>query len=145
MKRGVWLAAPLLLVLGAGVWLMVMLLEDGGPTQRAGEAGLVLPSGLVADLQEMLQDRQGQEQVYRFRFVAPDFVSDGDTDRVMADLEYLCTRFALPKLASVEPVPDRIIISLADKPSEFGQFDPAVTQVFEAYHAESGDCIWEMF
>ena len=61
----------------------------------------------------------------------------------MADLEHLCNAYALPKIAdNTGPKPNQIIISLADKPSKFGQFDADVTQVFEAYRVESGACIW---
>jgi hypothetical protein len=38
-----------------------------------------------------------------------------------------------------------VIVSLADRESEFGIYDEAVTQVFEAYRVEGGRCIWEMF
>ncbi len=145
MRRFLWLAVGPLLVVGVGVWLMLILPEEGKPTKRMGTSGVVLPSGLEAELQEMIWDQPGQGLVYRFRFVAPAFERADDMDIVMADLEYLCTNFALPKLANTGPMPNQVVVSLADKPSEFGQFDPTVTQVFEAYSVKSGTCIWEMF
>jgi len=145
MRRFLWLAVGPLLVVGVGVWLMVVLPEEGKPTKRMGKSGVVLPSGLEAELQEMIWDQPGQGLVYRFRFVAPAFEKADDMDIVMADLEFLCTNFALPKLANTGPMPNQVVVSLADKPSEFGQFDATVTQVFEAYSVKSGTCIWEMF
>ena len=107
---------------------------------------VVLPSGLEVELQEMLWDRPGGGLVYRFRFVAPELsVKDEDFEALRADLEHLCNDFALPKLANVGPEPSQIIISLADRQSEFGVIDPDVTQVFEAYSVENGACIWEFF
>ena len=125
----------------------VALLCTGAAAQQneAKEERLVLPSGLEATLQEMLWDRPGSGLVYRFRFVAPDFTGEEDLESIMNDREYLCSTYALPRLAGTGPQPGRIVVSLADKPSEFGRFDPGVTQVFEAYAIENGVCIWEMF
>ena len=84
-----------------------------------------------------------------FRFVAEGFAGVGDTDAqletVLADLVWLCESYALPRLANTGPIPARVVISLADRPSEFGVFDPDVIQVFEAYRPQEGACIWEMF
>ena len=117
----------------------------GTESTAGGEEAFDLPSGLTAQLQEMLWDRPGGGLVYRFRFVAPDFTGVADFDTVMGDLAFLCAEFALPKLANTGPQPSQIIISLADKPSEFGVYNPDVTQVFEAYSVENGTCIWEVF
>ena len=107
---------------------------------------VMLPSGLEAYLQEMLWDRPGGGLVYRFRFVSPGFtVDDEDFDAVRDDLEHLCNAFALERVSNVGPVPSQIIISLADRESEFGVIDPDVTQVFEAYSVEDDACIWEVF
>lgn len=131
-------------VLGFVVLPFAAFAGTGGIT--AGEEDvLTLPSGLEVHLQEMLWDRPGGGLVYRFRFVAAEFTGDGPFGAVMTDLEYLCTQFALPKLANIGPQPSQIIISLADKPSEFGVYDPDVTQVFEAYGVKNGTCIWEVF
>lgn len=147
MKRLVWLAAGPLVVIAVGLALMLALPEEEvkGDYPRVGKEGVILPSGLEAELQEMLWDRPGQGLVYRFRFVAPAFEQTENMEQVMGDLEYLCTHYALPKLANTGPMPNQVIVSLADKPSEFGEFDPDVTQVFEAYAVKDGTCIWEMF
>ena len=94
---------------------------------------LILPSGLKATLQERLTDRLDGEPAHRFRFVAPAFKGVGDVfEQVWDDLEYLCTNYALPRLAEDQTTPGQVIISLADRPSEFGVADPSVFQVFEA-------------
>ena len=62
-----------------------------------------------------------------------------------ADLEWLCTEYALPRIADIGPRPGRVVISLADRPSTFGVHDPDVVQVFEAFRPEDGTCNWEMF
>ena len=112
------------------------------------EAGddVVLPSGLTAYLQEMLWDRPGGGLVYRFRFVAPEFVADlQDFDVTRSDLEYLCNVVALPKLPNIGPEPSQIVISLADRESEFGVIDADLGQVFEAYSVQGATCVWEVF
>lgn len=107
---------------------------------------VTLPSGLEAYLQEMLWDRPGGGLVYRFRFVSPAFsATDQDFDVVRGDLDHLCNDFALSKLSNVGPTPAQVIISLADRESEFGVIDPDISQVFEAYSVEDGACVWEVF
>ena len=143
MKRWLWIAVGPALVLLVGVWLASVLTAEKTPEKA--NSGLILPSGLNAEFQEMIRDVPGQGLTYRFRFVASAFRADENMDALMADLEHLCTRYALPKISSTGPTPNQIVISLADKPSQFGQFDPQVTQVFEAYRVENDSCIWEMF
>lgn len=112
----------------------------------AQEEALPLPSGLDARLQEVLTDRSGDGLVYRFRFVAEGFVVDeAALDSVQEDLAWLCETYALPRLPVIGPQPSRIVISLADKPSEFGVYDPDVTQVFESFSAQDGTCQWELY
>jgi len=112
---------------------------------EAKEERLVLPSGLEAQLQEMLWNEPGIGLVYRFRFVAPDLTGQEDFETTMTDLEYLCNSYAVPRLSNIGPQPRQIVISIADQASEFGVINPDVTQVFEAYRLDQGGCIWEMF
>lgn len=113
--------------------------------KSAAEEPIVLPSGLDVEFHEMLWNRPGQGLVYRFRFVAPEFVETDDFDMVMTDLEFLCTEFAIPRLANTGPMPNQVIVSLANQASEFGRYNPDVTQVFEAYRIQGNSCVWEMF
>jgi len=111
----------------------------------AQEERLVLPSGLEAGLQEVLREERGGAPVLRFRFVAPGLDKGAGLAAVSADLEYLCNAHALPNVPDAEAAGATIIVSVGDKPSEFGVPDPDVVQVFEAYRVENGLCIWEVF
>ena len=114
------------------------------PAAGADEGTISLHTGHGAQVQGMLWDPPGDGLVYRFRFVSPSFTGDEDFELQAIDLEYLCTAYAMPRLADIGPMPSRIVISLADRASEFGQFDPDVAQVFESFSPQGERCIWEM-
>lgn len=118
-----------------------------GAGARASDEGaqVVLPSGLEATLQEVLSGEAAMGLTVRFRFVAPEFTGQEDFETQTADLEYLCNDYALPRLDPAGAVPDRVVISLADRPSEFGQFDPDVAQIFESFSVSDAACILELF
>jgi len=113
----------------------------------AQEEALRLPSGLEARLFEVLTNRPaGGGLVYRFRYVAEGFTAGAERlDAISADLAWLCETHALPRVSNIGPQPGQLVISLADREAEFGVYDEAVTQVFEAYRIEEDHCIWEMF
>lgn len=126
--------------------LLAALTALAAPEQgEAKEERLVLPSGLEAYLQEARVDRPDTGLVVRFRFVAEAFTGDEDFEAQTADLEYLCNDFALGALDLDGEVPHRVVISLADQPSVFGQFDPDVTQIFESFSVRNATCILELF
>lgn len=128
----------------AGMALGVQALAAAAVAQQEA---LRLPSGLEARLQEVVTDRRlGTGLIYRFRFVA-EGLEGGDAafDRITADLDWLCTAYALPRLADIGPRPARVVISLSDRPSASGVHDPDVVQVFEAFTLGDGTCKWEMF
>jgi len=127
----------------AGLIVTLCLAQQAAAAQ---EETLLLPSGLEARLLEVLTDRPGGGLTYRFRFVAEGFTGgEAALEMVMGDMDYLCQTYAATRLPGIGPMPNRIVISLADRSSEFGVFDPEVTQVFEAYSVQDGVCIWEMF
>ena len=130
---------------GAAILLALGLAQPAVPQDETKEERLVLPSGLSAYLHETRSDRPAGDLVYRFRFVAPAFSGQEDFAVLTADLEFLCNIRALPLADKARPRPDRIVVSLADKPSEFGRFDPDVTQIFETFSVKDGTCIWEIF
>lgn len=117
------------------------------PAAAAQEEALRLPSGLEARLFEVLTDRpSGGGLIYRFRYVAPGLVGGADRLGVIAaDLDWLCETHALPRVSNIGPQPGQLVVSLADREAEFGVYDAAVTQVFEAFRVEGDRCIWEMF
>ena len=118
-----------------------------GPAAAAQEEALRLPSGLQARFFEVLTDRpEGGGLIYRFRYVAEAFDAGSAQLALLGDdLLWLCESHALPRIANIGPQPRQVVISLADRESVFGVYDPAVTQVFEAFRPEDDTCIWEMF
>jgi hypothetical protein len=111
----------------------------------AGNDAIVLPSGLVGYLQEVVTQNTGGGAIYRYRFVAPDFSNAGELETITADLEHLCAEEALPNLPNTAADGTQIVVSLSDAPSEFGVATPEVRQVFEAFRVENSRCIWEEF
>ncbi len=115
------------------------------PQSALAAAEVTLPSGLVGYLQEVITQPGTSAPTYRYRYVAPDFSRPGDLTTVVVDLEYLCAEKALPDLPEDASDGTRIIVSLADQPTEFGVATPEATQVFEAFRVENGRCMWEEF
>lgn len=68
-------------------------------------------------------------------------------DPVHADLVWLCEQVALPALPPIgDPTrPGLIIISLSDRPVEFGEIDMEAVQIFEGFSAadDGRACLWE--
>jgi len=111
------------------------------------DAPIPVPSGQEVRLQEVIRDQPGpQGLTYRFRFVAP-AIGDGavDFDAAVADMEFLCRDFVLPRLSAIGPVPAQVVLSMADRPLAFGAPAPEATQYFEAFRIADGECIWEAF
>lgn len=120
-------AVALLCVLGQGAWAMDV------------------PSGQPVTLQEVLVDTVGEETWLRFRFVAPQIGANALAyDVVATDMAHLCTALALPYMGEYALIGDVIVVSLADRETEFGQPDPDATQFFEAYRPVDNTCIWEL-
>lgn len=110
------------------------------------DAMLEVPSGLAVSFHDMLWDEPGSGLVYRFRFLAPGIAAqETDYEAVAADMDKLCTDFAIPRLAQTGPQPSRIVITLMSEPVEFGVMTPGVTQFFESYSIDGPLCIWEAF
>lgn len=73
---------------------------------------------------------------------APDVLAQ---DPVHQDVVWLCENWALPRVAKPAPRPSQIIISLSDKKTAFGAYDPEVVQLFEAFRLppDRDSCEWE--
>ncbi len=80
-----------------------------------------------------------------FRFVAPDLADRPADETTLSDMTWLCESYALPRIATPGPVPEQIVITLADRPVEFGTVTPEAKQYFEAFRPDGGICVWEMF
>lgn len=110
------------------------------------ETNLAVPSGQPVHLSDVLLDNNPGELWVRFRFVAPKIGSDVGRigyDVASVDMEHLCHTLAVAYVAEYDLEPARVVISLSDRPTEFGRAAPDATQYFEAYRLEQAQCIWE--
>ena len=133
--------------LRTGLVLLAGLLPLAGQAAE-GDAALTVPSGQEVTFLDEVWTGEDAARVVRFRFVAPAIARDRaevEFSQAEADMAHLCESFALPRLAGEETPPAQIIISLADRPLDFGLADPEATQFFEAYRPDHGSCIWEGF
>ncbi len=114
----------------------------------AGAASAIeVPSGQPVELQEVLIDDMGEETWLRFRFVAPQISREAGAisyEQASEDMLHLCSALALPYIADFALEGDIIIVSLADRQTEFGQPDPDATQFFEAFRPQGDTCMWEV-
>jgi Family of unknown function (DUF6497) len=108
-----------------------------------------VPSGQIVTYVEAISDAAGPSGLtLRFRFLAPAIARGGGTvtpEAAQDDMLALCRTYALPRIASTGPQPQQIVISLSDRPVEFGITDEEATQFFDAFGIEDGDCILELF
>lgn len=61
------------------------------------------------------------------------------------DIIWLCENQALPLIAQSQSRAAQVVISVADRESEFGSYDPAVLQIFEVFEipADGRGCAWK--
>lgn len=108
-----------------------------------------VPSGQTVTWVDTISDAAGPSGLtLRFRFLAPAIARAGGTvtpETAQEDMLALCRTFALPRVPNLGPQPQQIVISLSDRPVEFGIPDEEATQFFEAYGIADGDCILEIF
>ena len=148
--RGGWLSACRIARRTAAASLgAVMLWAGTGVMAEEAPGPLAVPSGQEVRYLATVQSAPGPEGLtIRFRFVAPAIARDTgfvDAETAQADMEWLCTNFALPRLPAGGPVPSQIVVSLSDRAVAFGEPAPEVTQFFEAYTVADGRCVWEAF
>ncbi|MDX5357932.1 MAG: DUF6497 family protein [Rhodobacterales bacterium] len=115
-----------------------------------GQELVPVPSGQPVTFLDAIWNEPGPAGLTaRFRFVAPQIAQQGGTvdfDTASADMEALCNTYALPRIETTTgPRPAQVVISLSDRPVEFGVISPDATQFFEAYSIVDGACIWEAF
>ncbi|MDX1822985.1 MAG: DUF6497 family protein [Alphaproteobacteria bacterium] len=109
-------------------------------------AEVALPSGLEAALLEGFVELQPDGARWgRFRYVMPALAEGADFDAVQQDFSALCEGQALPMLEAAGETVALVVVSLMDKPMEFGQSDPGTVQYFESFAIRDGRCIWEEF
>ncbi|WP_237212396.1 DUF6497 family protein [Ruegeria lacuscaerulensis] len=124
----------------------MVLLGWASPAFAQSDNLLPVPSGQPVHLSDVLLDNNPGELWVRFRFIAPKIGSTVGRigyDVASADMEHLCQTLAVAYVAKYELDPARVVISLSDRPIEFGRSSPDATQYFEAYRLEQSRCIWE--
>lgn len=109
-------------------------------------AGPVLPSGMEAELLEGFVEIQPDGARWaRFRYVMPALADGAGYDSVQQDFAVLCDEAALPMLDAAAEEVSVVVVSLMDKPLEFGQSDRETIQFFEVFTIRDDRCIWEDF
>jgi len=101
---------------------------------------------VTSRLHEVLVDQVGTQTWLRFRYVVPEIAREGGTvsfTEAEPHMAHLCAAFAVPYTREHALTGDVIVISFADRETEFGVPDPDATQFFEAYRIENDACIWE--
>lgn len=126
--------------------LFVLLWGLADPVQAQPGNLLPVPSGQPVELNEVLLDNNPGELWLRFRFIAPkigDEVGRIGYDVAAKDMLHLCQTLVIPYVAHHDLHPARVVISLSDRPVQFGDVALDATQFFEAYRLAQSTCIWE--
>ncbi|MEO8530111.1 MAG: DUF6497 family protein [Deltaproteobacteria bacterium] len=136
-------------IVGLGALTFWFLNRDPACCEAPNSPLIAVPSGQAIYYVDTISNIPGQEGLtYRFRFIAPAINRERGTmtaESSADDLLELCNTFAVPRLPATGPVPNQIIISLADRDVPFGQAAPQATQFFEAFKVDAGTCIWQLF
>ncbi len=128
------------LAIGAAVAL-------AGTAAQAG-ATAPLPSGAAPPMLYEVVTAPGYDApIWHFRFLwqglTPDMLA-GDT--MSADMLALCARIAAPRIAAEGGQAERIVISVSDRKTAFGEATPEAVQSFDAFVLDdAGTCQWEPF
>ena len=140
-----WIIAGFAGMAAVAIWMLFRPV----PEAPVATGGLPVPSGQVVTYLDTIQTAHGSQGLtIRFRFVAPAIARAGGTvtaEAAQEDMEWLCQHYALPRLPRTGPVPEQVVISLSDRPVEFGAPAPEATQFFEAFSVEDATCYWEAF
>jgi hypothetical protein len=114
-------------------------------------AEVLLPSGVVAQHHDTIWDED--LSVIRMRFVVPRLAEPGsiyaaDSLRVFEDMLWLCETQVTTEFAGDEAPQEMgwhsVVISLMDRPIEFGMRDAEVFQVFEGFVLTMDGCELEL-
>ena len=105
-----------------------------------------VPSGLDIALYDVILEADAQ--VARFRFLVPEIAVTGGHKvfaDVIDDLQYVCDSVIVPALQGNGWSTGEVVVSVSDRPVDFGVYDPEVTQFFQPFRMEADACIWEDF
>ena len=114
-----------------------------GPVAAQDLQPVPVPSGLEIALADVMLEPE--PPLARFRFVAP--AIGGDTGLTFADvaddLGWLCEALVIPALDQQGWDGDRVVLSVSDRPTDFGIYDPDVVQFFQPFRLEGDTCAWD--
>ena len=137
--RSAGIAAPSGRTLFTGGWGCILFLLS------SPASAFDLPSGQPLEFQESFYEEQADGALWaRFRFIMPAIGGDVGYADVADDFLTLCEKYVLPSLEG-QDMPVQIVVSLADRATEFGKAAPEATQYFEAFRPDGPSCIWEGF
>lgn len=105
-----------------------------------------MPSGLDITLYDVILEADAK--IARFRFTVPAIAASaghkGFVD-VIDDLQFVCDKVIVPALQGNGWDSGEVVVSVSDKPVDFGVYDPDVTQFFQPFRMEADACVWEDF
>lgn len=130
------------------IWTNSLALIAALCPMMAGAAPISVPSGQPVEFHEVIWEEEGDLNIYRFRYIAPQIARDNgriDFEQAETDIKHLCESSALPVLIAQKRVADKIIISISDRKVTFGVPAPEATQFFEVYSPDGAACKWEGF
>ena len=128
--------------------MAAVLLATAFAAPVSADVSIDVPSGQAVTFVETIDEGEDQgTATVRYRFLAPAIGEGGgiDADAALEDMAHLCDTFALPQLMQTGPLPQAVVISLSDRPVDFGATDTEAVQYFEAFTVEDGACVWELY
>jgi hypothetical protein len=119
----------------------------GAAQAFAQDAPLILPSGVQASYYDIIWDED--LSVIRLRYVVPQLAEPeslyhADALRVFEDMEWLCETQMQNVFAAGEDAREQgwesVVVTLMDRPIEFGMRDAEIFQLFEWFSLSMDGC-----
>jgi hypothetical protein len=116
----------------------------------AGAERLVLPSGNTAQVLDQIWDEE--MDTIRLRYIVPKLAEPpalylADGERVFDDMQWLCEQTLSDHAGAGQDLAAEgwrgAIVTLLDRPLDFGMRDPNVVQVFESFVFGMDGCDWD--
>ncbi|MCF7699677.1 DUF6497 family protein [Loktanella sp. M215] len=111
-----------------------------------GAQQIAVPSGLEISLYDVILD--ADSQVARFRFLVPAIAPEAGNKTfgdVIGDLQFVCDSVIVPALLEHGWTTGDVVLSVSDKPVDFGTYDSQVVQYFQPFRLDRDTCVWEDF
>ncbi|MFN4057313.1 MAG: DUF6497 family protein [Roseinatronobacter sp.] len=122
----------------------------GALAAPAGAEALRLPSGNDAAVLDQIWDED--MDMIRLRYIVPKLAEPpalylADGERVFSDMQWLCEQTLTDLAGAGQDLAAEgwrgAIVTLLDRPLDFGQRDPSVVQVFESFVFGMDGCDWD--